>query len=139
MPLRFQQQNVHDVERNEEVKYVKYVILDLVITLFILTVVLLKSPALNIALAVLIVLLLLARLSALSNKDISKKLSKKQPGVPLMFYHILNGVNVGLLLVGQMWLAAAAWGVIWYLSWRGYLLMQAKSVPKKSGSKKRKP
>jgi len=121
------------------VKLIKYVIIDIIITLFILIVVVLKTPVLDIALAVLTVLLLLARLSVLSNKDMSKKLSKKQPGVPLLFYHILNGANVGLLLIDQKWLLAVAWSVIWYLSWRGYLLMQAKPAAGKSGSKKRKP
>ena len=78
-----------------------------------------KSYALYIALIILTVLLILARLSVLSNKDMSKKLSKKQPGVSLLFYHVINGVNVGLLLFGRKWLLAVAWGVIWYLSWRG--------------------
>ncbi len=119
-------------------KYLKHIVLDIIITLFILTVVLLQSEALNIGLAILTVLLILARLSVLSNKDMSKKLSKKQPGVPLLFYHIMNGVNVGLLLLGQRWLLAVAWGVIWYLSWRGYLLTQSTSAAGKSGSKKRK-
>ena len=99
-------------------KFLRHATIDIAITIFIVIAVFVNSNVLNIALAILTVLLLLARLSVLSNKEMSKQLSKKQKNVPDLFYHILNGINVALLLGGQKWLLAAAWCVIWYLSWK---------------------
>ena len=108
-------------------KFLRHATIDIIITLFILCVVIIKSTPLYIALAVITVLLLLARLSLFSNREMGKKLSKKQTGVPEWFYHLLNGVNTALLLFGQMWWLATAWAVIWFLSWK--TLQRAKEKP----------
>ncbi len=116
-------------------KLLRQVIFDLFITLFIFSVVLINSDGLNVILAILIVLLLLARLSVLGNKEMRARLAKKQPGVSPWFYHLLNGVNVALLLFGRKWLAALGWGLIWYLSWMAH---RQAAAPQKQQAMKRK-
>jgi hypothetical protein len=112
-------------------KFLRHVAIDIIITIFIIIVVIVKSTSLDITLAIITVLLLLARLSLLGNKALGKQLSKKQTGVPEWFYHVLNGANVVLLLIGQLWLLAAAWGVIWYLSWKTLRAAQASAANRK--------
>ncbi|NBW93758.1 MAG: hypothetical protein EBR20_05245 [Bacteroidetes bacterium] len=41
---------------------------------------------------------------------------QKADEVPIWFYHGLYGANLGLLLMGSFYWAAAGWAVIWVLS-----------------------
>ncbi len=117
-------------------KIVRQVAVDLLVTLFILIVVLINTDVLNVILVIFTVVLLLARLSVLGNKEMHAKLAKKQPDVPPWFYHVLNGVNVVLLLAGKRWLLTVCWGLIWFLSWKTH--QKTKEI-KAARTRKQKP
>ena len=56
-------------------KFLRHATLDIIITAFILVVVIIKSTPLYIALAVITVLLLLARLSLINNREMGRQIA----------------------------------------------------------------
>jgi hypothetical protein len=67
-------------------------------------------------------LMLLLKIVAFSNRHSTSRIKPKDSGTPPLFYHILYGVNVAILLYGSLvvsrswWWVTACWALIWILS-----------------------
>lgn len=101
---------------NGLMKWIKEVILDVLVTIVILAAVMLKIDWL----AVLVVgysgLILFARTIVVLNKssNVRKKISGKAPD---WFFHLSYAFNSIFLLANSWWFTGIAWVGIWLLSW----------------------
>lgn len=111
--------------------WIKNVILDIavtgVITIWVFTgpewaywVILIYTP-----------LLLLLKLTTVSS-GLSKVAALAGDATPNWFYHLIYAANLILLLVGEWWVVAGGWAIIWVLS----VVQESKKASYKTSSKK---
>ena len=94
-------------------KWLKKVILDIIITVIIITTLFIKIQVLKIFLFIYTPLMLLGRILALSGMNIQKKTGVKAPD---WFLHVLYFINVLVLVINHWWILAALWLIIWFLA-----------------------
>ena len=105
--------NLDHNDKDKFMKWVKKVLLDIIITVVIVATLFFKIQFLKIFLFIYTPLMLIGRLLALSGMDIQKKTGVK---VPDWFFHGLYFINVTVLIVNQWWLLAGLWVIIWFLA-----------------------
>ncbi len=103
--------------------WLKSVILDIVCTVLIAVAVTVSADwvgGVRIFILIYTPLMLILKLAALGVKPGTLRAAgaKKRldNAAPSMFFHVLYGANVLLLALGRWWIMAAAWAVIWVLS-----------------------
>ena len=98
-------------------KWIKNIVADIIVTIFIIVVVILNIEWLKIVLIGYTILILVLRIviyfsggSLFDKKNSSKK-------APEWIIHLLYAINVIVLLIFQWWLIGILWILIWLFSW----------------------
>ncbi len=60
-------------------------------------------------------LLFVIKVTALTS-GLSKVSAQTKDATPTWVYHVIYAANLVLLLIGEWWIAAAAWAIIWVMS-----------------------
>jgi len=94
-------------------KWLKKVILDIVITIIIISTLFFKTLVLKVFLFIYTPIMLIGRILALTGMNIQKKGGAKAPD---WFLHVLYCINVLVLVINRWWILAALWLVIWFLA-----------------------
>lgn len=105
-------------------KWIKTVIVDIVVTIVILLAVNLEIEWLRIVVIAYTILILLLKLIVYFSGGSPLKKKGNLSEAPGWFIHMLYAINVIVLLLYQWWIIAALWVVIWLFSW----LIQKKSI-----------
>jgi len=99
-------------------KWIKKVIIDILVSVTILVAVLNDQRWLEVIVvvysSVLLVIKLLLLLSPAKSLKGCKLLTQN---VPILFYHLIFGFNVLVLLIFQWWFSSLLWMMIWFISW----------------------
>jgi hypothetical protein len=96
-------------------KWFKYVVWDVAVTLYILVSVLVKQNWMYLLLMIYTIVMLIARIAAMSGAK-TTKLKRTQRQVPEWFFHVLYAVNVTALIWGGRFVLAVLWAGIWGLA-----------------------
>ena len=96
-------------------KWFKYVVWDVAVTLYILVSVLVKQNWMFLLLMIYTIVMLIARIAAMGGAK-TTKLRRTQNQVPEWFFHVLYAVNVAALIWGDRIVLAVLWAGIWGLA-----------------------
>ena len=96
--------------------WLKNVLIDLAVTLLVLVAVVTGAAWAKWIVVIYTPLMLIMKVVALVGGSFLSKLQTTPDEVPRWFYHLLYGVNTGLLLGYGWWWVGGQWGVIWFLS-----------------------
>lgn len=110
--------------------WLKDVIVDIAVSIFIVSAVLLQDPWMRYVIWAYTGLMLIAKLVVLTGDSFSQIAKKARSDAPDWFSHLLYAVNTIALFVGQWWYAAVAWALIWLFS---YLAQRKHGEGKKLG------
>ena len=94
-------------------KWLKKVVLDIIITVIILSTLLIKTQYLKIFLFIYTPLMLIGRILAFTGLSVQKKAGSNAPN---WFLHLLYAINVSVLALNGWWVLATLWLVIWILA-----------------------
>ena len=96
-------------------KWLKYVMWDVAVTLYILVSVLVKQNRMFLLLMIYTIVMLIARVAAMSGAK-TTGLKRMQGQVPEWFFHFLYAINVVALIWGGRIVLAFLWAAIWGLA-----------------------
>ena len=111
-------------------KWIKDVILDLIVTVAIIIAVLLKLKWLFYIIIAYTVLMLLAKAMVLLGDSFLQLMKKTSTDAPLWFSNLLYAINVVILITGGLYYTGAAWALIWILSFITHLKTHKKEKAK---------
>ncbi|MDR9419007.1 hypothetical protein [Gracilimonas sp.] len=94
--------------------WIKDAWLDVIILLFIISLAFYSNSVLEIVLWVYTALLLLSKLLALFMPSLQRRANKSE--APSLFYHIIYGITVAVLLYSGFYYLAGAWIIVWGIS-----------------------
>ena len=97
-------------------KWFKDIVIDLLVSVFILAAVLIADPYLTMAVIIYSSFILISKLIFLTSKVSDKSKKKLTTAVPQWAYHLLYGFNTVILFAYQWWYTAACWLLIWIAS-----------------------
>lgn len=95
-------------------KWIKDSVLDIIFLCVIISTLFYTNSALFIVIWVYTVLLLIAKVIALFMPFLEKRASKTE--TPDLVYHLIYGISFALFIYMQKWYLAAAWLLIWGIS-----------------------
>jgi hypothetical protein len=111
-------------------KWIKDVILDLIVTIAIIIAVSLKLQWLFYLIIAYTVLMLLAKAMVLLGDSFLQLMKKTSTDAPIWFSNLLYAINVITLIIGEFYYTAAAWLIIWILSFITHLKTHKKEKAK---------
>lgn len=97
-------------------KWIREVIVDILVTLIIGLAVFTHLHWLHAVIMIYTGVVLLLRILTLLNAGVIASGKLIRSSVPLWFYHLDYGINILIFVIGEWWITAAAWAVIWALS-----------------------
>ena len=97
--------------------WLKDVVVDIAVTLFIFSAVLLQDSWMRYVIWAYTALMLLAKVAVLSADSFSQIANKARSDAPEWFSHLLYALNTAALFWGEWWYAGAAWALIWLFSY----------------------
>ncbi|MDZ7714887.1 MAG: hypothetical protein U5J95_01620 [Balneolaceae bacterium] len=96
--------------------WLKDILVDIAVTVFIITAVLLSDPWMKWVIWVYTGIMLLTKAMVLLGDNLLMIVKKAKNEVPSWIPHLLYGINTALLLYFQWWYAAGGWALIWIFS-----------------------
>lgn len=96
--------------------WLKEVIVDIAVTIFIITAVLLAEPWMKYIIWAYTGIMLLTKTIVLFGDSFTQLVSKAKNNAPEWFAHLLYALNTAALLYFGWWYAAAGWALIWLFS-----------------------
>lgn len=96
--------------------WLKNIVIDLAVTLLVVVAVVTGAAWAEWIIVIYTPLMLIMKVVALVGGSLFSKLQTAPDEVPRWLYHVLYGVNTGLLLGYGWWWVGGQWGVIWLLS-----------------------
>ncbi|MDZ7693482.1 MAG: hypothetical protein U5K69_20585 [Balneolaceae bacterium] len=105
--------------------WIKDVIVDLIVTLFIITSVFFQESWMWWVIIIYTGIMLLAKVVVLAGDSSLQLIRKTKTEVPEWFSHLLYGLNTLALIYGQWWWATAGWLLIWILSFTAQRKLKA--------------
>lgn len=97
--------------------WLKDVIVDIVISIFILTAVYLTESWMTWTVWVYTGLMLLSKGIVMLSSNFNQMLKKSHTEAPQWFAHMLYAINTFVLLYAGWWFASAGWALIWLFSY----------------------
>lgn len=97
--------------------WLKEVILDIMVTIFILAAVYLADPWMAWIIWIYTGVMLLTKSLILFGDSFLRLADKAKTSAPVWFTHLLYGVNTAALFIFQWWFAATGWALIWIFSY----------------------
>lgn len=97
--------------------WIKEVIVDLAVTVFIIAAVLLSDPWMKYIIWAYTGIMLITKTIVLSSDNFMQIVDKSKNNAPDWFAHLLYAVNTLVLLFFSWWYAAAGWAIIWLFSY----------------------
>ncbi len=97
--------------------WIKEVIVDIAVTLFIIAAVLLEDPWMKYIIWIYTGLMLLTKTLVITRDSFAQLASKAKTNAPDWFSHLLYATNTIVLYAFQWWYAAAGWTLIWLFSY----------------------
>ena len=113
-------------------KWLKNILLDVLITLLILIAVVGDISWLLVIIIVYSALILLLRVAVLFNTDMMHTVYRRMYDTPSWPLHLLYAANVLILGIGGRLLVAGLWALIWLFSWLGERKSKSIDAGKKS-------
>jgi len=113
-------------------KWLKNILLDLLITLLILIAVVGRVDWLLVIIIVYSALILLLRVVVLFNADMMHTVYKRMSDTPSWPLHLLYAINVFILSAGQRFRITVLWMLIWLFSWLGERKAKSSGAGKKT-------
>lgn len=98
-------------------KWVKNVVVDIIVSIVIIVGVLVQIQWLEVVIIAYTALMLLLKFLAVVSEQFMKSVKKTTIEVPLWFTSSLYALNVFVLLGFAWYYTAAQWGLIWLFSW----------------------
>ena len=117
-------------------KWLKQVILDLVITVLILVATILNPVWAMWIVVVYTPIMLLMKVFSVFGTGITAKIKQTDAAVPTWFWHSLYAVNTVALLFAGWWITGTQWALIWILSIVAEARTRARKKAKKGTRKK---
>lgn len=96
--------------------WIKEVIVDIAVTIFIIAAVMLSDPWMKYVIWVYTGIMLLTKTLVLTNDNFMQLVSKSKNNAPEWFAHLLYAINTIVLFYFGWWYAAAGWAAIWLFS-----------------------
>ena len=97
--------------------WIKEVLVDLAVTVFIIAAVLLADPWMKYVIWVYTGIMLITKTIVLSSDNFMQIVDKSKNNAPDWFAHLLYAINTLVLLLFSWWYAAAGWATIWLFSY----------------------
>lgn len=94
--------------------WIKDAVVDVIILLFIVAYAISLNDVLHVVLWVYTGLLLISKVLALFMPSLQRRANNTQ--VPILVYHLIYAITLGILIYIGDYYFAAAWGIIWILS-----------------------
>ena len=96
--------------------WLKHVLIDIVATLVILVAAVGEAAWAEWIVLIYTPLMLLLKIVALVGERFMRQFQREETDVPRWFYHLLYGINTGVLFLYGWWLVGGQWAMIWILS-----------------------
>ncbi len=98
-------------------KWIKNIILDIVITAALVVLAIFKFGWLELFMMFYTPLMVVLKVAVFFNKSMILAAAKQKDATPMWVMHLIYGVNTFAMIYGQFWILAAEWGAIWLFSW----------------------
>ena len=96
--------------------WLKDVVVDIIVTVAIVTAVFIKQPILNGFIIGYTILMLIVKIAAYRGDSFSGLANRSKTAAPAWFSHLLYTIDTGTLLIFGWWLTGTGWALIWLLS-----------------------
>lgn len=98
-------------------RWIKKTIIDIIISLLIVGMLIVDTPALNYFILIYTPVMLLLKILTYKHSIKPLIVRKKSITAPDWFYHLLYGINIFVLLICNWWITSIQWILIWGISW----------------------
>lgn len=106
--------------------WIKEVLVDIAVTLFIIAAVLLADPWMKYIVWAYTGIMLLTKTIVMSSDNFMQIVNKSKTNAPDWFAHLMYALNTLVLLYFSWWYASAGWALIWLFSYLTQRKLQAR-------------